>query len=327
MKVSLAISYAVLVVGCGSQRPESTVDGAPGDGSTSVVESSRIGQLAADDHDLFYVEDTAVKAIPLAGGTPTTLYTAVAPTGALTMIDRFVVGSSELLFVVSHIDDVTLATDETLFLVPKTGGTALALATSNDSRAFLGAAFDGNDVYFSTFDSMFRIPRTGGTTTFVGQSNGSTHYWVFTPVLTADQVYWAEGTNLYRMARTDSSKRGGLFATLPESESGKILAKGAKFVVALSPDLDFLAWPDAFVEIDSTTGAVGTRVPLAVANILEVAVTNSYVWTASPTGLVRVPRAGGEPVQALAAACTSVVAAGSSMYAATNAGIMRIPQP
>lgn len=327
MKVSLAISCAVLVTGCSSQRPETTADGAPGDGSTSVVESSKIGHVAADDHDLFYVEDMAVKAIPLAGGTSITLYTATGPAQALPMIDRFVVGSSELLFVVSHIDPTTLATDETLFLVPKTGGTALALATSNDSRAFLGATFDGNDVYFSTFDSLFRIPRTGGTATFVGQSNGSTHYWVYSPVVTTDQVYWAEGTNLYRMTRTDSSKQGALFATLPVPESGKILSKGTKFVVALSPELDFLAWPDAFVEVDSTTGAVGTRVPLAAANILEVAATDSHVWTASPTGLVGVPRAGGQPVHAFAGACSSVVAAGHSLYVSTQTGITRIPQP
>ena len=36
--------------------------------------------------------------------------------------------------------------------------------------------------------------------------------------------------------------------------------------------------------------------------------------------------AGGQPVQVLAGACTSVVAAGQSMYVTTQTGIMRIRQ-
>lgn len=332
MKHGLATVWIGLALGCGGQPSGATddgapVDGAPGDGSSLVVASSTIGQLAADDHALFYVEGTSVKAFPLEGGTPRTLYTDTPPAQALTQIDRLVVGSSEVLVVVGHLDPTTLASDQTLVLVPKLGGPPRVLATSNDVRAFLGATFDGEYVYFSSFDSLYRVPRAGGPTTFVGESNGSTHYWIFSPVVTADQVYWAEDTSVFRMARTESTRRGAPLAVLPAAESGKIVASGSKFVVALSPELDFQSPPDAFVEIDPATGAVGTRIPLADANILQVVATERDVWTVSLTGLVRVPRVGGPPVQVLTDPCSSAVTTGGSLYVTTEAGITRLPLP
>ncbi|MBL0219462.1 MAG: hypothetical protein IPQ07_37035 [Myxococcales bacterium] len=251
---------------CGSDPSSMSPDATPG-GSTIdeqwYASSSGISALAVDGEQLVFFEGAMLRTRSLTGGEPTTLATLTPPANPSSFADveELRVGPTSVAFVEGVLDAATGAVTKTLFLVPRSGGAPVVLSTSQDSRAFLGLAFDGDALVFSSNTSVYRVALAGGTPQYVGQSEGSVLYWIFSPLVQGDQILWAADAHLYRLARTSSNKRGMAFATLP-AESAQIIAVDRGLVVALSPEIDFQAPANAIVEVDPVTGAAGTPVSL-----------------------------------------------------------------
>ncbi len=65
------------------------------------------------------------------------------------------VGATDVVIVETELDS-TGGTKKTLSIIPKAGGAGGVLATSQDSRAFLGVTLDGEYVYYSSNTSVLR---------------------------------------------------------------------------------------------------------------------------------------------------------------------------
>ena len=141
MKSSL---LALLLLGCtGGSRPDMTPDA----GGNSIDEHWLDGgalQLAADATDLYVSTGASLERVPLTGGAPTVLYTDTA-TG---QIDTIALGASDVAFVVTTLDTQTGGEQRTLYDLPKAGGAPVMLWSSQDTRSFLGVAFDLDKVLF-----------------------------------------------------------------------------------------------------------------------------------------------------------------------------------
>lgn len=313
---------------CGSDPSSTSPDAPPGGSSIDeqwYLSSSGISALAVDGDQLVFFEGAMLRAMPLAGGAPITLATLTPPAdpSSFADVEELRVGADRVAFVEGVLDAATGAVTRTLFVVPRSGGSPVALSTSQDSRAFLGLAFDGDALVFSSNTALYRVALAGGTPQYVGQSEGSVLYWIFSPLVQGDQIMWAADAHLYRMARTASTKRGTAFATLP-AQSARIIAADHALVVALSPDIDFQSPANAIVEVDPVTGSIGAPVSLG-ADADEIVATASDVWAATFTGVVRVPRAGGATAAHVTTAPGLHVAASPhAVFASTNTGITRI---
>lgn len=289
-----------------------------------------IGALATDAQRLYFVEGRSLRARPLEGGDATTLATLPDPNPQFGGILSLHVGADEVAFVEGLVEGASGTQTQNLWIVPKVGGVPLQLATSMDPRAFLGVSIDGDFVYYSSSTSVLRVPRTGGTSQYVGRSDQTVQYWIFSPEVHDGQLYWAADSRLYRMPVGDSSGKGKPFASLPAS-SAKIVAHDRAFVVALSPQTDFLDEANAIVEVDPTTGAVGPAVPFGT-SVDQVVATAADAWGATLNGVVRVPRTGGAPVQVTTTpgffiAAGTVPGQGEAVFATTDAGITRLAAP
>ena len=316
---------AAALVACSSSRPDTPApDGAVTPDAPALQDNwlpDGAFDLAADDTNLYLANGAEVVAAPLAGGAPVKLYEPTLPPNGFAMIGGLVVGATDLLFVTA-VTDENGATTKTLYVVPKAGGTPLALATSQDSRAFLGATFDGDDVVYSSFTSVLRVAKTGGTPRYVGESEGSVQYWIFSPVAMPDAWLWTSEGTMYRLPRTSTDQTGHAFAELPET--GEAIAHDHALVVALSPDIEYDGHFDAAIEVNPATGALGPRVPLGTVQAMKVAANADTLFAAGQDGLWRVPRTGGTPQQLISGFCLAVTATRDAAFAACGKGITRI---
>ncbi len=324
---------AVVGAACGSD-PDQPIgpDGGAGTGSPGQPEAwlsldSPASDLACDDTHLYFAEASRLRRAALADGQPETLYEVPSPG------ENYLWGIESIYLGPNHVALVWISTElvepypskRHLVIVPKQGGPALTLQTSADVRAYLGASFHDEHLYFSSFTSVFRAPIAGGDVEFVAESPGSVSYWIFSPLVLGDELYWAEDTQLYRMGLGSAEKEGENLATLPGV--GKIVGNdGERFVVALSPAMAFQEPASSFAVVDISTGQVSASVPLG-AQGNDFAVDDAHVWVAIwGGGLARYPLAGGAATPVIDDQVTAVTAADDHVYAATETEIWRIPR-
>jgi hypothetical protein len=327
----MIVTLFVLATGCVTERPQGDDDGeGSGSGSGSAIDPSwvtspYVGALATDSNHLYFAgqSDGALARVPLSGGAPETIYMAPSTTGdANAAVTAIYLGANDVAFVLDVSDFVAGTQQRTLFTIPKAGGTAKQLSTSQDSRSYLGATVEGSYVYFSTFTSLLRVPISGGTVELVGQSPNSVRYWVFSPTIVNGQIYWAESNSLYRIAANATDDEGTLFTSLPGG--AKILgATTTSLVVGLSDPYGLYDPATQFAEVDLATGSLSG--PIAFGEeIQEATVAGGDVFAATFHGAVRVPRSGGSPVQLTTDFATSVAATDHAVFVGTSTGITRI---
>jgi hypothetical protein len=314
----VSMGFMIACSGHGSQTANVDAPGATVD--PHWFDSTTIGELASDSQALYFVDGTAIKKRSLDGGDPAVLFRATDPN--LLSLGRLAVDGSDLVFVASYLDSATLESTHTLSIVPTAGGAVRDLVTSHDSRAFLGVSLSGSDVYYSEFTSLLRVPRTGGTSDFRAQSPGTTQYWIYSPVVVADQVYWATDGNVYRIAISGQGGTGTPFATL--AGSGKLVSAALPFVAALSPSSDFSQPASAFTEI-AEDGTASAPVNLG-APVNDLTATATDVWAASQQrGILRAHR-GQTTVEVLdPMPCMHAVATDHAVFVSTQTGIARHP--
>ena len=333
MRLAL-VTFVSLLAACGPDGPEDgpTVDGGPG-GTSGTLDidwhptHAPALALAADSTHVYYATHDRIQRVPVSGGEAEVLY-AIPPAGGETLfrsVSSLYLGPDEVVFVLSA-TQMNQSTTKSLLSVPRTGGAATTLAQSGDVRAFLGVSFDAEYVYYSSFTSLVRVPRAGGMPRFVGNSDQSVRYWMFSPVVTAETIDWAEGGALYRMAKSDVGGEGQAFAELPGV--GAIIAREPAYVVALSDQIAFQSPPSSAVVVDPATGAVGPELPLpgmtSIAPVEQtVAASPEYLWAASIDGLWQTSRSGGAPARVLDGVIAAVTAGPDGVYAATQTAIVR----
>lgn len=321
------LSLVFAAAACTTERPTDVpVDGS-GSGSGSGVDLDWVPNLTAtalatDASYLYIGTGPALARVPLAGGTPEPLYTAPSSADAVTVIEKIAVGPSDVVFVASSLDTTTGAQQLSLYRLPLAGGTATMLATSADSRSYLGITIAGTDVIYSTFTALYRVPLAGGASKFIAQSPRSVRYWIFSPTVLGANLVWAEGAELFSIPMTRTGQ-GVALATLPGT--GTIIGGDAtKLVVALSSAIANQEGPTSFIEIDPATGAAASA-EIAIGHAANEAIaTTTDVWAASLQGLVRVPRSGGAPEIVIPDPTFVVASSADAVFSATNAGIARI---
>lgn len=325
------LSLVFAAAACTTDRPTEV----PGDGSGSgsgmglVVDLDWVPgltatALAADASHLYIGSGPTLSRVPLAGGVPETLYTAPAAPDTAMVIEKIIVGPSDVVFVQSAFNTTTSAQQLSLHRIARSGGAATMLATSADSRSYLGVTIAGTDAIYSTFTAIYRVPLAGGASKFVAQSPRSIRYWIFSPTVLGTNLVWAEGAELFSipMARTGE---GVSIATLPGT--GTIIGGDAtKLVVALSASIANQEGATSFIEIDPSTGAAASA-PIELGHATSEAVaTSTDVWATSLDGLVRAPRSGAAPTLVVTDPTFVVAASNDTIFTATNAGIARISE-
>lgn len=325
------LSLVFAAAACTTDRPTDV----PGDGSGSgsgtglVVDLDWVSgltatALATDASHLYIGTGPTLSRVPLAGGVPETLYTAPASPQAVTVIEKIVVGPSDVVFVESALDTTTGGQQLSLHRIPLSGGAATMLASSADSRSYLGVTIAGADVIYSTFTALYRVPLAGGTSKFIAQSPRSIRYWIFSPTVLGTNLVWAEGAELFSIPMTRTGQ-GVSIATLPGT--GTIIGGDAtKLVVALSTSVANQEGATSFIEIDPTTGAAASG-SIEMGHVTHEAIaTASDVWAASLDGLVRAPRDGSAAKVVITDPTFVVAASNDAVFTATNAGIARITE-
>ncbi len=338
MRVALITFTTLLAMGagCATERPEDANAGdggpdAPGPGTVLDDDwhptHAPAMALAADGAHVYYATYDRIERVAVGGGAAELLYTIPPPADGvlLSRVTSLYLGPSELVFVLAAQGESS--TTKSLMSVPRGGGAATLLAQSGDVRAFLGVAFDAEYVYYSSFTSIARVPRGGGTARFVGQSDQSVRYWVFSPVVTADAITWAEGGELFRMPKSSIGGEGTAFASLPGV--GAIIAREPAYVVALSDQIAFQGPPSAAVVVDPTTGSVGPVIELPGITTISpveqtVAATPDHLYTATLDGLWQSARTGGAPTKVLDGAVAAVAAGPDGVYVATQTAVARV---
>jgi hypothetical protein len=321
----------VFVLGCVGDRATGDDSGSGSGSQESPIDpdwlaAPHVSRIAVDASHVYFVAGggSELSRAPIAGGSPEVLYTV--PSGGTTfdMIDALVVGPSDLVFVVDSYDTETQVQTRTLYALAKAGGSPRMLASSEDSRAFLGMTVDGGQVYFTWFTSLMRVPLASGPSQFVGESPELVQYWALSPTVVDDRIVWAESSSLFAIAKSSSSREGTRLASVPGS--GKIIGYDSTLVVALSSELDFLGRAARFVEVDPTTGLTG---PVVDAGTMfdDAAITADAVWAVGQGGLVRVPRAGGAPEQVTTTHSLAVAAGTGAVFVGTEDGITRVTLP
>lgn len=319
---SLALSSMILASGCGGDDASS----GPAPDAPVAIEpgwSSVVATVLATDEEYLYTGGEVLARIPIAGGAPETLYTLPA-TGELVQFSSIHPGPAEVVFVTT-----ALSTDgefrKQLLKVSKSGGPPLTLATSSDQRAFIGVTIDGGQVYYSSFTNLYRVPLAGGEPRFVGESPESIQYWIVSPTILGDELYWAEGTVLFKIAKTATGERGTLAAEL--GLTTRIIGSGGAgepLVVALSVGNVSFGGALAFAEVDPATGMLA-RTPIELGHEVDVSLaTADAVWGASSAGVIRVPRAGGAAEQLTSEPTLAIAASEEAVFAATSSGITRL---
>lgn len=320
------LSLVLAAAACATDRPTEEVPGDGPDAGSRVdldwVPGLTATALATDANHLYIGTGPALSRVPLAGGSPEPLYTAPASPQTANVITKLVVGPSDVVFVQTSLDTSTGAQTLSLYRLPLSGGVPTMLASSSDSRSYLGMTIAGTDVIYSTFTALYRVPLAGGPSKFIAQSPRSIRYWIFSPAVLGGNLVWAEGAELFSIPMTRTGA-GVSIATLPGT--GAIIGGDAtKLVVALSTSIANQEGATSFVEIDPTTGAAA-RDPIPFGHVTEQAVaTSSDVWAASFDGLVRAPRDGSAPEIVITDPTFVVAASSDAVFTATNAGIARI---
>ncbi|NVB81612.1 MAG: hypothetical protein HOV81_24675 [Kofleriaceae bacterium] len=324
--ISFVSLFFVFVLGCVGEHAKG--DDAGSGSQESPVEpdwlaTPYVSRIAVDASHVYFVAGggAELSRSPIAGGAAEALYTVPSDGTSFDMIDALVVGANDIVFVVDGYDTDTQAQTRTLYALAKAGGSPRMLASSQDSRAYLGVTIDGDYVYFTSFTSLVRVPLAGGTSQFVGESPESVQYWAFSPTVVGDKIVWAESQSLFAIAKGSSSREGMRLAYVPGS--GKIIGSDAVLVVALSSQIDFLGLASKFIEVDPTTGLLGPVVDVGT-TFDDAAVTADAVWAATSTGLVRVPRAGGAPEQVTTVRSLSIAAGSEAVFVGTEDGITRV---
>jgi len=324
-----AALLSLIACGSGSGSEDGPDGGAAGPGEPEIwlQPDGPAADLACDATYLYYGDTSGLHRVSLAGGEPETLYALECPGESyLCGVAAIYVGPSHVAAVWISMELVEpFASERHLVVVPKQGGSALTLASSADVRSFLGAQFHADYLYYSSFTSVLRVPISGGDVDFVAESPGPVSYWIYSPVVVGDALFWAEDAQIYRMQLDDPEKEGEALASLPGV--GKIVDYDeTRFVVALSPAMAFQEPANAFAIVDTTTGAVATAVELGGSGA-DFAVAGADVWVASwQDGLLRYPLAGGPSEAVLDGHMSAVATTTDAVFAATESDIWRIPR-
>jgi hypothetical protein len=315
----LASSLLALVSGCGD---DSSDEGSPPDAAPPAVEpgwSSYAAFALATDAEYLYAGGSELVRIPLDGGEPQTLFSL--PDGRTASIESIHPGQDHVVFVMREEGQY----ERFLQQISKSGGPVTTLSSSEDQRSFLGVTVAGDQVYFSSYTDLYRVPLAGGSTVFVGESPEYIQYWVYSPTIVGDDLYWAEGFSLFKIPKTARAERGtsvgyyGLDTRI--IGSGGVGEPLAVMLVNEFLGLDDSSW---FIEVDPVTGdrigditSFGRKVTIALA-------TDEAAWGASFDGVVRLPRTGGNAELLTNGPVTAIAASGDAVFAATETGITRI---
>lgn len=318
-----------LVPGCGGDDGGGGGGGGPDAGTFDAPPAVQPGWASfsatalAADAEYLYAGGSELVRIPLAGGEPETLYT-LPPTDGNATVAAIHVAGDHLVFVAQEISFVGETTQQ-LMRIGKGGGTAATLASSTDQRAFLGVTVDGDQVYYSTFTNLYRVPLAGGSSQLVGESPELIQYWAVSPTIVGDDLYWAEGTRLYKIAKTASGGQGTRVAEL--GLTGRIIASGGPgepFTVSLKVGDVGFSGALAVAEVDPTTGMIDGDPIQLDREVDYVLATDEALWTASSDGALRVPRAGGAAEQLVSEWTWALADTDDAVFAATTTNITRL---
>lgn len=271
--------------------------------------------LATDADFLYYMTFEAIWRVPLEGGSHDTVVGFGSPTGD--GYTALYAGSDDLVF-----ETVTPLEGElkTLHRVSKEDGSRAILATSTYEHAFRGVALDRDTAYYGTDEGLFRVPLAGGAAELVSAGSGTSAHPIVTPTLVGNDVFWAEGEKLFKIAKTASGAPGIEVAAF--DATAEIIGNDEQgLVVALAPEQP----EDAvrFVEVDPATGDA-VRAPSELGRELWASLaTSDAVWAGSRDGLFRIPRAGGAAERLTTESVAPLAASDDAVFAGTVEGVFR----
>ena len=331
LSVFLVLLLSTFACISAEQGPLAGADGGPDDGSDSsdpwLPLEGYVGALALDADSLFVGVGAEVLAVDRNTAESRAIFD-VSRADESWYIDAIYVGDDVLVVVAAFQDfrDINnLTLTRQMWSVPKAGGDATMLDESSDSRAYLGAFVRGDQVYYSVYTSLLKRPLAGGAASLVAQSPGSISYWVLTPSLYGDWIYWAEDNTVYKIAVGDSSEEGVAVASF---------ATGDYNGLALHPDgdsnmlvsvlgLESTSIVSLHAETDATQELFSFS-PLKYAQTeLHVAATETDLWIGTITELFHVERSGTTQVQVHVGQVNALVSEGDTVYAAVEGGVLR----
>lgn len=232
------------------------------------------------------------------------------------------------LIVVTELTDYDLdvnppviTSEKKLWLVPKDGSQATALDASSDVRSYLGATIHDGSLYYSSFTALIKRPLGSGSSSFFAESPGPVSYWIFTPMVRNESIYWAEGSHVYKMALSDSSRKGAPVAEFPALEYNRLKLHAdteERLVVSFAT----VAGTSA-ASFDVASETVGAEVALGE-DVEELSATTSSYWTAGFGGVHRVDRQTGESHQLSAEPSFHITSTGDTTYFIVEGAILRV---
>src|SRR5207248_4066281 len=134
MRNPLCISALLLVAGCG--------------GVVTLASDQTVGNVAVDASSVYWTDytdgATTIRRVPIAGGTPTTVY------------------SGPVTYIAADRANLYWIAPDAVMKLPSGGGAPVQLATA---RYGIRLALDGSDVFWSDVDGVHKVDANGASTT------------------------------------------------------------------------------------------------------------------------------------------------------------------
>ncbi len=295
----IIISLVALSLSVGANCSSSATDpGSAGpdaslaDAQTWLTTESGVVTMELDSSHLYFTLGSTLAAAEIARtelSQPAmrSLYKVAEEPDTFRSIGQMALGPTHIVWVESELnfsDPMQPTSTRRLYSMDKAGGQEILLDESEDVRAFLGISATAEHVYFSTFTRIYRIPVVGGETEYIATSPGTTTYWVYSPVVVDDTLYWASNDKLYDMDLGDLGQTGSAIAELPnfgkisEFEAGKFLIEIGKFNAG-SPTISSL------MTMERDSSELSTLVELQT-TVLDTEITaQGQIFAATDTGL------------------------------------------
>jgi hypothetical protein len=244
-----------------------------------------------------------------------------------------------------------------LVRVPVSGGTPVVLSSNVGAVGSVAAlAVDSTNVYWSANGGnetvLLSQPLAGGANNTLSDSGQN----VLAVAADGQNVYWLEEHPLAGQANADGTWPGAVMRGLPSGIGGPVMVAPARFPsygggASIAVDSNVVYWTDACpanASVDDCGGelmkvpaAGGTPVRLATWSgnsysqikvgpdgvYWGVLYTQSTMQPPPPTGILKVPLAGGDPVTVIASPVLGITLDEGNIYWSTMADLMSAPLP
>ncbi len=268
-------------------------------------------------------------------------------------------GGNEALAVDSHYVYIA-ALDTGLVRVPVSGGTPVVLSNNVGAIGLVPAlAVDATNIYWSAQASpiagaptlLLSQPLAGGTNTPLSDSGWS----VLAVAADGQNVYWLEKQVAPNSVNSDGTVAGAVMRTTPSGVGAPMMVAPARFLDSgglynMAVDSNVIYWTDACPanSVDYCGGEL-VKVPVAGGTPVRLATWSGYSYSQikvgpggvywavpgtqammqppPPTGLLKVPLAGGDPVTLIAPPVLGITLDQANIYWSTYGYLMRAPLP